>query len=294
MPPLNKKWFKETGDLSAESARRLHADSLGHPITQTLSNLGWRGDLVAGIGLELTPDNKRVRRGEFFLRGVPTKDIIEISASDLWPAAATDVKLMVTLPDASLFNFSSGTLASEYVASENFRYNFKKADANIVPTEWAANGVGETALRAICHLDKTSNGRQGPRAKITFLIFPRSTEELMDVSDSTQSPAWPGFRVLESTCDFHTSQQDWKDPICPLIILGSAFYGAPNLPPGQEIRHHIAAIMRTARRPTTCTKGKTLTKQWAKALADVEELEQEPSITWPEAPRQPPVIGKKI
>jgi hypothetical protein len=294
MPTLNKKWFREIGDLLPDTVRKLHAVKLGFPVGQTLTGLGWKGELVAGIGLELSPDNRRVHRGEFFLRGLPIKDPVEIAAKDLWPAAADDIKLSIQLPDAGTFSFVSGTLASEYVSGENFRYSFRKGANAIVPTDWAANNVSETTLRAVCHLDKTSNGRGGPRAKVTFLIFPRSMEEMLELSDSTQSPAWPGFRVLESTCNFFPNIPEWHDPICPIIILGGSFIDAPNIPPGQEIRFNIAAIMQSARRPTTCTKGKVLSKQWDKAMTDVEELEQEPTISWPSVPRQQPIIGKQI
>jgi len=51
--------------------------------------------------------------------------------------------------------------------------------------------------------------------------------------------------------------------------------------------------MRTAKRPTVCTKLKALERQWKKALEDVEELEQEPTITWPTVQRPAPPIGKQ-
>jgi hypothetical protein len=80
MPTLAKKFFKATGELPLEYAARLETAGLGLPIHQTLIDQGWTGKLVAGVGLELSPDNKQVRRGEFFLRGLPTKEFIEIQA----------------------------------------------------------------------------------------------------------------------------------------------------------------------------------------------------------------------
>ncbi len=62
-------------------------------------------------------------------------------------------------------------------------------------------------------------------------------------------------------------------------------------PPPDELRFHVAAIMRSARRPTVCTKQKTLKKQWEKGLENIEALEQEPTIVWPEAPRHAPAKG---
>jgi hypothetical protein len=75
-------------------------------------------------------------------------------------------------------------------------------------------------------------------------------------------------------------------------MLGCTRLDNTNLPPGPEIRFHIAALMRSARRPTICTKLKTLTKQLEKAMTNVEELELEPSIVWPDIPRHTTVVGK--
>ena len=201
MPTLAKKFFKATGELPLEYAAKLETAGLGLPIHQTLIDLGWTGKLVAGIGLELSPDNKQVRRGEFFLRGLPTKEFIEIKASNLWNTASQDITLTLSIPDAGHFQFSSGTLASEYLAGENFRHSFAKAGNIITPNQWEDNGVGEVALRAVCHLDKLSNGRQGPTVKVTFLLLPCNTDQLIELSDSTQSSAWPGLRILESTAE---------------------------------------------------------------------------------------------
>ncbi len=292
MPHLAKKYFKATGDLPLQYAAKLETAGLGLPIHQTLIDLGWDGRLTAGVGLELSPDNKQVRRGEFFLRGLPTKELIDIQANNLWSSAGKDVTLTISMPDAGLFRFSSGTLASDYLTGESFRHSFAKAGNVITPNQWEAHGVGEVSLRAVCHLDKLSNGRQGPAIKITFLLLPCSTEQLIELSDATQSPAWPGLRVLESVAEFFPKIPGWEDPVCPLLIRGSARGEAPDLPSGQDLRFHTAEIMRTATRPTVCTKLKALERQWKRALEDVEELVQEPTITWPAVPRPAPPVGK--
>jgi hypothetical protein len=50
--------------------------------------------------------------------------------------------------------------------------------------------------------------------------------------------------------------------------------------------------MRSARLPTACTSGVSLARQWTKALADIEKLEKEPTITWPDAERPTVPAGK--
>ncbi len=71
MPVLAKKWFKETGDIGLEIADSLVTAGLGQAASQTFAALGWDGKLAAGIALELSPDNRHVRRSEFLLRGLP-------------------------------------------------------------------------------------------------------------------------------------------------------------------------------------------------------------------------------
>jgi len=294
MPALLKKYFKATGEFPIEAAAELETYGIGLPIQQCLGESGWNGDPIAGIVLELSPDNRRIDRGEFYIVGSLTKEILEVQANTLWAAADPAVTLAITLPLAHRFRFASGTLASDYLACEDFTHAFKKNGNNIALTEWAAHGVGETALRAVCHLDKLSNNRQGPRARITILLLPNSVEDLIALSGSTQSPAWPGLRVLTTSCAFFARPAVWADPICPLFLRGGSAGGAPNMPAGQEIRHHVAAIMQSAKVPTICTKLKTLTAQGRKALADIEDMEKEPTITWPAVARHESTTGTEL
>jgi len=200
--------------------------------------------------------------------------------------------MVISVPDGANFRFDGGTMYSDLIGSEEYKHYFTKGDSLVPPTDWERNNIGETSMRAVCHLDKSSNGAEGPKAKMTILIFPRSTDEMNELSDSTQSPAWPGVRILEASCIFSPSIAQWKDPICPLFVTGSPLTEAANCPSTQEIRHQIAAVMRTAKRPTACTSSRALKTQWEKATRDIEALEQEPTITWPEADRHQPEQGK--
>lgn len=291
MPTLAKKWFKENGEFPLDAVGKLLIAGFGQPVARTLVNLDWDGNMVASVGLALTPDNRHVRLSQFLLRGPVTREVIELRANNIWPAAAPDIQLTLTLPDCSEFRFDSGTLASEYIAGEDFRHHFSRSGNVIPPTEWPANGIGEPSIRAICHLDKSSNAR-GPNIKVTILIYPRNTDELAELSSSTQSAAWPGLRIIETSCPLFPQLPEWKEPCCPLILPGSNYNDAPNFPSGPEIRYHVAALMRTARRPTACTKQKTLEKQWAKATTDIESMELEPLIVWPDVQRHTPPSGK--
>jgi hypothetical protein len=142
MPVLAKKWFKETGDIRLEIADSLVTAGLSQAASQTFAALGWDGKLAAGIALELSPDNRHVRRSEFLLRGLPSKEIIELAANNLWQAADPKVKISITLPDGVAFSFASGNLASDYVTAEDIRHHFSKNGSIIVPPDWAAHGIG--------------------------------------------------------------------------------------------------------------------------------------------------------
>ncbi len=40
---------------------------------------------------------------------------------------------------------------------EKYKHYFAKDGNVILPTDWSANKLGETSMRALCHLDKNSN-----------------------------------------------------------------------------------------------------------------------------------------
>jgi hypothetical protein len=294
MPVAAKKWFKQTEELSTDLAKKLSTSSFGMGVMDTLESLEWDGKSVAAVGLELTPDNRRVKRSQFLLLGALSREPVGLAANKLFPDADPAITMMITIPEGSTFRFNGGSMSSDLLPCESYKIFFAKAGNIIFPTEWAANKVGETSMRAICHLDKASNSGTGPKPKTTILLFPRSAEEMNLLSDGTQSPAWPGIRILQVTGEFFPKLPSWKDPICPLLLLGSLYHDAPHLPSLADIKFHIAATMRSARLPTACTSGVSLARQWSKALADIEKLEKEPTITWPDAERPAIPAGKLI
>jgi hypothetical protein len=235
-----------------------------------------------------------VLRGQFLLHGLVTNEPVTLQASKLFPEADPAITMTVFIPDGREFRFNGGSLSSDLMACENFKHHFSKEDRIIFPTDWAANKIGETSMRAVSHLDKTSNGSGGPRPKTTILLFPRSADEMNRLSDGTQNPAWPGLRILQATSEFFPKHDTWKDPFCPLLMLGSPHNAEQNFPAGEDIRFHVSAVMNSAKLPTPCTSGSGLTRQWNKALADVENLEKEPSVIWPKLPRPALVQGKEI
>jgi hypothetical protein len=292
MPVAAKKWFRQTEEMSTDLAKKLSTSSFGMGAMDTLESLGWDGKSVAAIGLELTPDNRRVKRSQFLLLGALSREPVGLAANKLFPEADPAITMTITIPEGSAFRFNGGTMSSDLLPCESYKIFFAKAGNIIFPTDWAANKIGETCMRAVCHLDKASNTGTGPKPKTTLLLFPRSAEEMSLLSDSTQSPAWPGIRILQVTGEFFPKMPNWKDPICPLLLLGGMYHDAPHLPSLADIRFHVSATMRSARLPTACTSSTSLARQWSKALADIDRLEKEPTITWPEAERPTVPAGK--
>ncbi len=109
---LSKKWFKETGDIPLQTVDSLMTASLGQPETLTHVYLGWDTKLVDRVGLKISPDKHHVSHSEFFLRALPTKDVIEFKANNLWQAADPNVKLSITMLDSCGFKPNSNTLAN--------------------------------------------------------------------------------------------------------------------------------------------------------------------------------------
>jgi hypothetical protein len=61
MPNLLQKWCPRSGTIPTDTIKKLDVASFGHPVTATLTELGWDGTLVAAIGLQLSPDNHQVQ-----------------------------------------------------------------------------------------------------------------------------------------------------------------------------------------------------------------------------------------
>jgi hypothetical protein len=98
MPVANKKWFTQTEELSTDLAKKLSTSSFGIGSLETLESLGWDGKSVAAIGLELTPDNRRVKRSQFLLLGALSREPVGLAANKLFPDADPAITMTTTIP----------------------------------------------------------------------------------------------------------------------------------------------------------------------------------------------------
>ena len=86
-------------------------------------------------------------------------------------------------------------------------------------TAWAAHGITASCFRVLLYLDKTSNSRCSPTWRFVVLLYPKSIDQLMEMSTNAKGPCWPGIKVLEGqagmfpiTCPL--SRDQTRDAAC--------------------------------------------------------------------------------
>jgi hypothetical protein len=293
MAPLDGKWFSGKADIPIAIAESLTAASLGQPANATLGRNGWDGKAMAGIGLELSSDNRSVRSGQFFMRGQLSEEQGEIQASKLWSKAAKDALVKMQFPHGGEFDFSDGTLTSDYISGDSVQMTVEREDQPVPKEEWNRIGIKPFSLRLIAYIDKTSN-KTGPKVKFTLLFFPASKEDMEDLSDAAQGTAWPGVKVLEGNAQFfpRAPEGGWGCPIYPLLCLGAPLNQLPVIPTGKQLRYAIGKIMETARLPVPCANSGTMKKKWEKLQDDPDSYEERaPTVVWPAQPEPANTTG---
>ena len=230
------------------------------------------------------------------MRGALHNAAIPLKANTIWEGASKDVTLHVTLPDSGAFQFTGGELCSDFLPQSLVKTAFTREGGQpVLPTEWDAYKLGTFSLRLLAHLDKSSNGRAGPHFRVSVLLFPLGVDELLELSEATQSPAWPGIRILEGRSELfpRAPAGTWGCPLFPMINTSHRSEGfAPAIPGGDHLRYAIAELLRSAVLPTAC-KGAGLRKQMDAMAADPDAYEaRQPSVTWPPAPRPAVTTGR--
>jgi len=290
MAPLDNRWFVGPENLPEDFAAALEVASFGYPVAAALGKHGWDGRLTASIGLELTPDNSAVARGQLIMRGRLSEEPTTFQASKLWEAADKEAVVDIVLPSAAEFDFSGGSMHSENLTCDGIKMAATKGDRPILPADWKAHGILRFCLRAIINPAKPSAFTNNkPGVKFSILFFPHTLEEMSEWSDLVAEVGWPGIKVLEGEAPFfpQTPEGSWCRPLLPLIAPGSRFAGRPTLPPGDEIRHVIDRIIDTARQPNGYASHSTLKRRWGKLIADPEDyLERAALVSWPQS--EPP------
>ena len=295
MPVLANKYFEGEGDIPSETAAKLLTVGLGERAKDTLTKLGWEGQLIAPIGITLSLDGSEVANSHFSLHGDLVSEPISVKAGLLWEKTAKELLLSLKMPTGTAFKFAGGDLSSDLIPQENVQFSAAKDGRVILPMDWPEHGIGNFCLRAVAHLDKSSNSRSGPAFKVTVLAFPLSVDEMDDLSAATQTAAWPGIRIAECQAELFPRAPPgaWGAPVWPLLNIGNRSITSKAIPPGPALRFAIAETMRTAALPTACTSRTALKKIAAQMRANPENQQpRSPTITWPAAPRQAGAEGE--
>ncbi len=297
MPDLSPVFFAGPSDLPSAWRQKLSTSSHGLGLRDTLTDLGWRGEAIAAICLNLSADGSRVANGSFTTWGSLSENPIEFQANKLWEGTPRGTTIKIDNLQGQSFRFNSGQLQSDYLDQDQISMTVLRAGQEVNAPERPSIGVGNMALRAIAHLDKSSNRNSKPVVKITILAVPLSADEMAALSERTQHPAWPGIRILECKANLFPSpaETQWGCPIWPLIITRDRDATLSTTPSGQHLRHAIAEIMRTAALPTACTSRGALNEKGQTTLDDPDDPEiRRPSITWPATERPAADRGKPI
>ncbi len=98
-------------------------------------NLGWDSKLIATVGLELSPDNKRVARNMFLLKGIFTKEPVNIAAIKPFPDADKNIMLSISLAEGHKFCFANSTTDSDLLLCKNYKHHYMEERQIIFPTD---------------------------------------------------------------------------------------------------------------------------------------------------------------
>ena len=298
MTELSDKFFRGNEEIPRERVQNLLTGKSEKDIEDTLTRLGWEGQLIAAVVLRMSPDGKQADSGSFMLRGALTPEPLQIQAGKLWEKAEEDVVLTVNVPNGAEFVFAGGKLCSDYVNSDKVEFKFSKGGQVLAETEWDGRGVGKFCLRLLAHLGKTSNGAQGPHIKFTLLAHPLDVDSLLEVSAAAQGQAWPGIKALEGQCGLFPAVPGglWAAPFFPLLDTQQRAANCGDLPAGDQLLYALASVMRTAVRPTACTSFNGLKRQVDRMRRDQEAATTPnlPSIIWPETRKPETQQGRNV
>jgi len=296
MGVLPKTLFSGAEEISENDKNKIFVNNFSESIEAVLSEFSWDGKIVGTIGLTISSDGKKIENGRFIPRGTLEAKTIKMAAADIWVNADETVILSIKLPRAEIFKYTEGGLYSQYVDEGAVNYTLHsvvegKTPVPILDQEKADWNVGNFCLRQICYISKSSTAKGGVVLSWTVLIFPRAKEQLLQASDLTASPSWPGLRLITGEMALGPKPTTtWRCPVLPLLRSNSEENRTPS---GQSLRHAIGAIMRKAGRPDILLDGQSLDSRWKEIAERPQDFKEKPSlIDWPEQAEPESESGK--
>lgn len=296
MGVLPKTLFAGAENISEADKQKIFVNNFSESIESVLRDFNWDGKLVGTIGLTISDDGKKIENGRFIPRGPLEAKTIKMAASTIWPDADETVILAIKLTKVEVFKFSEGGLYSQYVDEGAISHTLHsmvegKTPIPILPQEKGDWNVGSFCLRLICHISKASTAKGGIVLNWTVLIFPRAKEQLLQASDMTASPSWPGLRLITGEMAlWPRPTTTWMCPVLPLLRSNSDENRTPS---GQALRHAIGAIMEKSARPDIMTDIQHLNTRWNEIAENPLAFADKPSpICWPKQAEPEADTGK--
>ena len=297
MPPMEKSLFETGHTIGRDDLKKLEVENSGEAVAEGLRRFNWDGQAAGCLVLLLSPDNSTVSSGEFAARGRLSKDDHKWEASKIWGTAEAGLLLTLQLPDAGAFTFSEGGLCSDYLDMENVEHcvtTTGRGGQLVLQANYKDKGVGAFCLRLTCHIQRAS-ARNGVSLGFSVLLFPGTSEEVCNISEWARSPSWPGLKVAEGEMPLLPNPSSpWGCPTLPFLQTGSPWIGNPTLPPMEELRGRIGAIMATSEPADTCKTRKTLMGRWERYTNNPDEFVPKRSpLTWPK-PKSTRTQGRRV
>ena len=285
MPPMERGLFEGNNSIGAEDIRRLEVENCEDAVAEALRKFDWNGQAAGCLVLQLTPDNGSVSGGHFSAQGRLSKEDHKWEANKIWGNAEAGLLLTVQVPDGSAFKFTEGGLCSDYLDMQKVEHCITttgRGSQLVMQANYSERGVGAFCLRLICHLQKASV-RGGVTLGYSVLLFPGSSEEVLNISEWAKNPSWPGLKVAEGEMPLLPNPSTlWKCPVLPLLQTGTPWGADITHPPTEELRNRVAWIMATSEPAEVCKTRKTLLGRWERYANSPDEFTPKRSpTTWP-------------
>jgi len=290
MAPVDKALFGGGDSIAGDVLASLQVLNTEEAVDAALSALGWDGKAAGCIVLQLGADNTTVSSGQFLARGALAEEEIKLDAGKVWSTADAGLQLSIKIPTGADFKFSEGGLCSDFIGMEETEHCVTTGGRHgqaVLHADYNTKGVGNFCLRLVCHLQKAT-ARSGVLLGYVVLLYPGTTEEVLEVSEMAKSPSWPGLKLVEGEMPLiPAARPPWRCPTLPLLLPGVPWEEEVTTPPMEEMRAKVGWIMTTSEPGDTCKTRKALMAKWRRFANSPDEftLKKGP-LAWPAQQRE--------
>ena len=194
---------------------------MGVPSHTVLDEFGWDGNVVGGVLLQLSPDNKKVTNGQFFLTGKLYEEASTIKADRLWPQVPPNLRFNWRVEEAHTLTFNSGTMVGDLLDGSTLDWFITEETPGLTPktlttSEMEAAGVGDFSARAFAYPIRST------WLKVSLVLFPLARDSLLMDHKLANNRAFPGIEFKSEEIQFCplNSSKKWGSPFIPLLLAG--------------------------------------------------------------------------